>query len=104
MNFLDYLKKATDPNSYKIGMAKFASVSSKVIKEPSRAHIILKDEFFDEMKTKAISEVMEENKDIWKSMSLEDKEVLVREREDKLWDSVKNKGLLAFTLIFGINL
>jgi len=104
MNFSDYLKKATDPSSYKIGIAKFASVSSKAIKKPSRAHIILKDAFFEEMKTKAISEVMEENKDIWKSMSLEDKEVLVREREDKLWDSVKNKGLLAFTLIFGINL
>ena len=104
MNFSGYLKKASDPNSYKIGIAKFASVSSKVIKEPSRAHIILKDEFFEEMKTKAISEVMEENKDIWKSMSSEDKEVLVKEREDKLWDSVKNKGLLAFTLIFGINL
>ena len=104
MNFSDYLKKATDPSSYKIGIAKFASVSSKVIKEPTSAHIILKDEFFDEMKTKAISEVMEENKDIWKSMSSEDKEVLVKEREDKLWDSVKNKGLLAFTLIFGINL
>ena len=82
MNFSDYLKKATDPSSYKIGIAKFASVSSKAIKEPSRAHIILKDAFFEEMKTKAISEVMEENKDIWKCMSIEDKEDLVREREE----------------------
>ena len=104
MNFLDYLKKATDPNSYKIGMAKFASVSNKVVKEPTSAHTILKDEFFEEMRSKAISEVMEENKDIWKSMSLEDKEGFVKKREDELWDSVKSKGLLAFTLIFGISL
>ena len=57
MNFSDYLKKATDPSSYKIGVAKFASVSSKVIKEPRKAHTILKDEFFEEMRIKAISEV-----------------------------------------------
>ena len=104
MSFADYLKKATDPDSYKIGLAKFASVSSKVIKEPTRGHIILKDEFFEEMKAIAIVEIIEENKEIWEEMSYEDKESLVKEREDKLWDSVKNKGLLAFTLIFGINL
>ena len=104
MNFSDYLKKATDPNSYKIGMAKFASVSSKVVKEPTSAHTILKDEFFEEMRIKAISEIKEEHKEIWEKMSYEEKENLVKEREGELWDSVKNKGLLAFTLIFGISL
>mgnify|MGYP000005718790 CR=1 FL=1 len=104
MKFSDYLKKATNQNSYKIGLAKFASVSSKAIKEPSKAHLILKEEFFEEMKAKAISEIMEENKDIWQSLSSEDKEVLVKEREDKLWESVRSKGLMAFTLIFGISL
>ena len=104
MNFSYYLKKATDPSSYKIGVAKFASVSSKVIKEPTRAHTILKDEFFEEMRIKAISEVKEEHKAIWEKISYEEKENLVEVREGELWDSVKNKGLLAFTLIFGINL
>jgi hypothetical protein len=104
MNFSDYLKKATDPSSYKIGIAKFASISSKVMKEPISAHTILKDEFFEEMRIKAILEVKEEHKEIWEKMSYEQKENLVEAREDKLWDSVKTKGLLAFTLIFGINL
>ena len=44
------LKKAIDPSSYKIGITKFASVSSKVLREPSKAYTILKDEFFEEMR------------------------------------------------------
>ena len=101
------LKKAIDPSSYKIGMAKFASVSSKVLREPSKGYTILKDEFFEEMRNKAIAEIMEENKDYWEKMSIEDKEVLIKEREDKLWGSIKSKGkngLAAFALIFGISI
>tara|TARA_Y100000590_G_C15474690_1_gene921581 strand:- start:492 stop:815 length:324 start_codon:yes stop_codon:yes gene_type:complete len=107
MEFSRYLKKAIDPSSYKIGMAKFTSVSSKVLKEPNKAYPILKDEFFEEMRNKAIAEIMEENKDIWKKMSIDDKEVMVKEREDKLWESIKSKGkngLAAFAVIFGISI
>ena len=43
------------------------------------------------MRNKAIAEIMEENKDNWEKMSIEDKEVLVKEREDKLWESIKVK-------------
>ena len=88
-------------------MAKFASASSKVLREPSKGYTILKDEFFEEMRNKAIAEIMEENKDNWEKMSIEDKEVLVKEREDKLWESIKSKGkngLAAFALIFGISI
>tara|TARA_Y100000746_G_C15183397_1_gene318321 strand:+ start:294 stop:617 length:324 start_codon:yes stop_codon:yes gene_type:complete len=107
MEFSSYLKKAIDPSSYKIGIAEFTSVSSKVLREPNKGHTILKDYFSDKMRYKAIAEIMEENKDSWEKMSIEDKEVLVKEREDKLWESIKSKGkngLTAFALIFGISI
>ena len=107
MEISNYLKKAIDPSSYKIGVTKFTSVSSKVLREPNKAYTILKDEFKEEMRNKAIAEIMEENKDYWEKMSIEDKEVLIKEREDKLWESIKSKGqngLVAFALIFGISI
>ena len=39
------LKKAIDPSSYKIGITKFASVSSKVLREPTKLIQFLKMNF-----------------------------------------------------------
>ena len=97
--FLDKFK-----NSKIINFNEFKDISKKCIDEPSKTYEILNSKFDKEMRKIAAKQINEEENLNMNTLSIEEKEHLIAEKEKELWGKVKNGGITAFALITGISL
>ena len=107
MKIVDYFKKIRRlPGTRSVDPGKWKRVAEEILKRPSDGYSILKKEFIQEMRNKAIADIENKIKSEkkYRNITAEDKEDLVEEREKELWQKVKSGGTLAFAIIFGISL
>ena len=91
-------------NDKLININRFQEVSRKCIDEPSKTYEILNHEFDKDIRKIAVKQINSEKNLNLKTLTIEDKEYLIAEREKELWGKIKHGGLTTFVLITGISL